>query len=664
MTTPRLHLDFETYSEVDLRTCGVYKYAEHPKAQVLIAGYSFDDEPIEEWNLLSSTSFPGRIFTHVKKGYPVVAWNAPFEYVIWNHVLVRQLGTRVLLYPEQMDCVAARAARAGWPRALEKYGAAARQRSQKDKDGQRLIQIFCKPRKPTKADPSTRILPRDDPFNFKRFVNYCKIDVKTEREADHNLPRLATFDKKVFTLDFKINQRGFPIDMPMVEKAQVICDVLEHRLKQRAKKMTGGIAPTQVAKLKEWFESKGVEMENLQSATIRDVLAQTKFADNDPVKELLLLRVEAGKVSTKKLNAMTRVAMKDNVVRGCIMYYGAGTGRFSGKLVQPHNYIRGNFTPAQMDVIFRLIACGDADILEALYENPLTAIGQVMRGFIMARKGKRFIVVDYSAIEARILAWLAGDTEMIEAFFRGEDVYILMATRIWKIKPEEVTTQQRKLAKDITLGCGYGMGYLKFILYAAKGGIFLTEQESFNLVMTYRRERKASVRYWGDVERAMKHCIRTGERVELRHGVAFFLDDIYLCVQLPSGRVLFYPYPRIAMVQNENPDDPDNPPPPREQVRFMQDFHGHWLPGTTYGGKMVENIVQACACDVMMEGAFQMEANDYPVNGTVHDELIAEMENGKGSAKELEKLVCVMPKWADGAPIAAKAFETIRYRKD
>lgn len=653
----KVHLDFETFSELDVTKVGVFKYAEHLSTEILLCCWSVGDGPVHSWGKGAPWQKLVPLWVLVQDGCMVGAHNAIFEQVIWNVVMRRMFGVhRVpIMRLEQLDCTAARAAMCGLPRTLEGAGAALELQVQKDKRGAELIRVFCKPRKATMRDPRVRNQPADLPEKFAEFRRYCQTDVSTEREMDAVLPPLPAFERRVYQTDALINSRGLPIDVALVRKAGLIVDVLAQRAKARVNKITRGINPTQRDRLLEWFSQNGVELENLQAKTVAALLKTKDIKLTPEIRTLLELRVEAAKASVKKLISMARCTMKDGRARGTLLYFGAHTGRWAGRLIQPQNYIRGLLDLMAQGLVFQLLDKGDADLFEILYDKPLAQIAQVMRGFIRATKGKRLIVVDYAQIEARVLAWLANEETALAAYRRGEDRYKLMAAFLWNIKVEDVTKEQRRIAKNLVLGCGYGLGAEKFILYCAKEDLIIDEDLSKRAVRAYRTLNTATVTFWGDVERCAISAVRNkGTWIRLRN-LAFMHKGRYLVIKLPSGRCLYYPSPKVEPCTRFGR--------PSVRLTYRTQYFRAWIRTSTYGGKLVENIVQAIARDIMCEGIWAMEEADYPVIGTVHDELLSEMLYGKGSIKEAEKIVSRILIWAKGCPITAEGFEAERYRK-
>lgn len=699
MSEQTCHLDFETFCEIDVRQVGAYRYATHSSIEVLIMAYELPGQPLEAWipwerdraavrEYLEILSVPLTKKQQVLKravravvgtdgvvegAYPIptklqeyveadegtfTAHNAQFEACIWEYVMQRVHGAPRIA-ARRWRCTAAKAAAAGLPRSLAKVGIALQLQQQKDTSGTRLINLFCKPRKPTKANASTRLFPSDNSEEFVRFVNYCGDDVRTEKAVDAMVPDLPAYEWRVYRHTELMNKRGLPLDMVSVHKGFNILQALEKNVVKQVEQLTGGIRPTQRDKMLEFFNGLGLEMENTQAKTIKDLIL-LKGDELDPdARHLLMLRVEGGKASTKKLKKMIQVACDDGVVRGGFLYHGATTGRLTGKLVQPHNFTRGELTPEQLYAIFDLIQKEDPEVFTILYEWPIDILAQSMRGYIMARRGKKFVVVDFSAIEARVLVWLAREMRVVKLYHENADLYRLLAVRLYHLNgPDEVTVPQRKFAKDLFLGSGFQLGWVGFISNCLKRGIVVSEEEAKLGIKTYREDNPQVVKLWADVEecaiRAVETCATYTNPVQLRN-LAFFVEDLWFCIKLPSGRLLRYPYPKVEMTMRFKKRV--------KKLTFRSEVKGHWVREGTYGGKLVENIVQAIARDLMQNACFNAEAKGYAVIGTVHDELITEVDEDFGSVHELEEILRMKPKWATDAPINAEGWEGKRYRK-
>lgn len=655
-----LFCDFETYCELDVRQVGAHRYSEHPSCEVLILCYRTRDGQKNFWlPHRDGPKLPRKLLRYVEDDRVLFhAHNAEFEMCIWDNVLVARHGAP-RISPSRWRCTAAKAAAAGMPRSLGNLGPALRLRTTKDKEGTRLINIFCKPRKPTKNLPATRIYPDDKPEEFASFVNYCGTDVDTEAEADAVLPDLSPYEWRVFRHTLRMNKRGLPMDMDAVHAGYEILQVLEKRIVARVESITGGIRPTQRDKMLEFFNTLGLEMENMQAKTIKDLVALRGHELEPKTRELLLLRIEGGKASTKKLKKIIQVVCIDGRVRGAFLYWGASTGRLAGRLIQPQNFTRGEYKPAQLDALFKLILLEDPDAIEIIHEWPIDALAQGMRGYIKAPPGMKFVVVDFAAIEARVVVWLAREMWAIQAYHDNADMYKRLAVKLYHLQNEDqVEIWQRKFAKDIWLGSGFQLGWAGFITNCLKRGIVVTEEEAKKGIGTYRDENPMVVKLWADVEESAIRAVTTkateDKPVTLRN-LAFFVKDLWFCIRLPSGRLLRYPYPEVQNTMRY-----------RKMVKkltFRSEVKGKWVREGTYGGKLVENIVQAIARDLMVGACFNAESKGYQIVGTVHDELISLVPKEFGSVHELEEIMRKKPRWATDCPVNAEGWEGDRYRK-
>lgn len=670
--------DFETFSEIDVRQVGAYKYAQHPSTEVLVLSWGTTPEDLRTWEPHKEKKVPKDLLALVKNPDVIFsAHNAEFEFCIWRYVLTRTHGLPKIPI-NRFSCTAARAAAAGLPRALDRVGAALRLSIQKDKEGTRLLNKFAKlqaARKPSKKNPEgvppRRILPQDEPEEFEKLCDYNRTDVLSEMQVAEHTPPLSNREQRYFTLAMQMNYRGIPIDMKAVKAAMPVLTALENSVTKRVMKLTGGVRPTQRDKMMEFLNGSGLDLENLQAKTIKDMLLLKRAELTDKQIQLLQLRVEGGKASTKKLKKILQVVCDDGRVRGAFLFNGASTGRFAGRLIQPQNFTRGEYKPWEYEILFALLYMSDPEVMEMLYEWPIDAIAQGMRGFIYTML--QFYVSDFSAIEARMLAWLAGETDVLKVYHANGDVYIRMACKLYhvnepdmirwcKVEEDPHRLLQRKFAKDIVLGCGYQMGGEGFYNNCIKRGIVVELEECKRAVKVYRAENPKTVQFWYDTERCAIQAVkqqRTKANPIVLRSLKFYTESIkgyeWFVIQLPSGRPLRYPEPQVRRVERFGQL--------RDQLSFRSDFKGKWIRETTYGGKLVENITQAVSRDVMMEAWERADAIGFKIVGTVHDELIAENDPFFGKDKDLDAVMRIRPKWCADAPINAEGWAGRRYRK-
>lgn len=655
----KAHLDFETFSECNLPSVGHMRYGEDRSTEVLIASYCIDDGPVEGVDLTKPDALKRmeRLFKAIEDGAIVCSHNSQFERQIWEK---RLKHWPIKPKPSQWSCTSARASAMSLPSSLESVGVALKLDTIKDPGGKILIQRFSNPQK-----DGSRIRPKDDPDAFKRFIDYCKQDTIVERKIDELLPDLVPEEHRIFELDFKINSIGVPLDVPLIHKAIEYIEEISKRLEKKAKKITG-VKTSQVAKLLGWLQDQGAEMETMQAAEVERAIANPDIPLK--VKQILETRIECSRAGTKKLKTMLTCQSLDGRVRGAFWYCSASTGRWGSSRVQFHNFSKPDDLYPQEDVIELLQTGG----LELMYDRPLTAIGKSIRGFIKAPEGKEFPIADYSAIEARGLAWLADEKFLLEAYRNGQDVYVLMASKIFHVPYDKIDKQQRFFGKQTILGAGYGMGVPKFIATCARFGVTITEKEAKKAIQGYRAsvpkiagapDGNGILRggLWSDVEKACLRAVLNGKPQTLCEGKLTILVDTLangfevLYIVLPSGRKICYPQPRVENIEKWGKLRP---------TLVFKSLHRYmWVDEETYGGKLVENIVQALTRDLLAEGMLSVDKAGLSVILHVHDEIGAEADVGAVDVREFERLVCKTGAWAKTLPNAAEGKIVSRYCK-
>lgn len=658
--THKIHLDFETFSKIKLPDVGHFRYAEHYSTKALIASYSLGPkEPVIGVDLSKATYKKEMepFFNAVANGATICAHNSQFERAIWEQ--------RCGFFPItpkswQWSCTSARSSAMALPATLEAAGVALKLDTIKDPLGKQLINRFSMPQK-----DGTVIRQEDDPAAFNKFIEYCKQDTVVERHLDAVLPELSEYESKVFQLDYKINGIGVPIDIPLVHTALAFIDEVSANLEKRAMSITG-VKTSQRDKLLEWLQDKGSSMETLQAAEVERAIADPETPK--ALREILETRIECSRAGTKKLKTMLTCVSPDGRVRGAFWYNSASTGRWGSSRVQFHNFQKPDPDYPQEDIISLL----EQKALDLFYDRPLTAIAKSIRGFIKAPEGKEFAVADYSAIEARGLAWLANETWLLDAFKAGKDVYKITAARIYHIREDEVTEAQRFFGKQTVLGAGYGMGIVKFIATCAKFKVIITEKEAKEAIEGYRASVPAIAGkqdengywkggLWRTVERACIQAVLTGKQQVICEGkLTIYMDKLsngfeVLYIVLPSGRKLAYPEMHVEQVEKWGKLRP---------VLVFKSFHRFMLVDEeTYGGKLVENIVQALTRDILADGLLAVDNAGLSTVAHIHDEIIAEVDQGTTDLAAFEKLVCKTRKWSKGLPITAGAKKVIRYSK-
>jgi len=644
-------IDFETYSELDIKKVGAYQYAAHPSTEILCLVYKFPEDKNTFLWTPEGGDMPEDLFRAIEMGEFIEAHNAPFERVIWREVGMKKYGFPIDIPVKQIFCSAAKAAAHSMPRDLDGLGKALEAPIQKDKEGHRIMLQLSKPRKPTKTNLSTRHF---DFEKFERLYEYCETDVLAEECVSQIVPPLAASERKVWELDQKINDRGIFCDVELCKVAIDFAATFQDKLLVELVELTEGKVQTakQVAKFRAWLGTQGVELEDLTAATVEAALKDPKIAGRG--RRALEIRRHLSKSSLSKFEAMVRYAGKDDRIRGTLLYHGASTGRWSGRGIQPQNFIRG--TIKDLDTLFLALEQRDLDLFEMLYENPMDALASTARGMLRAAPEHKFISGDYAAIEARALFWLSGCVDGLEVFRGGEDIYKDMASYIFKIPIEKVTKAQRQLGKQAILGLGFGMGKPKFIETCAKYDIKIHEDLAKAAVDAYRSRFYQVPEYWKGVEAAAVKAVRTQGVIKYKN-LKWGIKGRWLYCQLPSTRKLAYYDPKIKQVATQWGGKPT--------LTFMgtNSMTRQWERQKTYGGKLVENITQAVARDLMVNSMFELEKENYKIVATIHDEILSEVPTDFGSVEHYEKVMERLPAWAEGVPIKAEAWEGLRFKK-
>lgn len=663
----KYHLDFETYSAADIRTVGGHRYARDHSTEVLCCAISRNGSTPLLWTPHHELNDPIEQMEAADmlhdldedKEALVYAHNAPFEFEIWNACMV---GAATYLHldpltPERMRCTAAMARRAAIPHSLAKCAEYLGLPQQKDSKGATLIRKLCIPQKPDKTHPHTwRRFPSSDPKMFKELCDYCVQDVRTEMEIEKalHLFDLGGFVHDVFVHDLIINAEGFPVDLDTLHRAQQMIQVEVQRAHEEFNRLTG-FAPTQTAVLLAWLREHGYKGADLRAGTMDDELEDwdPDTSDLDAVaQQALSYRKIISFAATKKVRSMLALAgPDDNRVRGTLFYHGATTGRWSSKLVQQQNLKRST---DESERAFKALRSGASkDVLELIHGPILETIAGSIRHFI--NDGSEPLdSVDYAAIEARIVCWLAGQEDALQEFRDGVDRYKIMAGRIFRCDPGSVDKLQRFLGKQSVLGCGYGMGVNKFQATCASYGETISAELAELAVTTFRSTHKQVVGLWYALERACKNAINSpGQKFKAgAHLTAFtgrVADKLFLFIRLPSGRMLSYPEPRIT-------DD-------------RLSFHGQiagtqkWGRVETYGGRIAENCCQAVAADVMGVGTINATRAGHKIVMLVHDEAVRLTRGSSLTLEHFIKCLTTMPAWAEGLPIVAEGNTVEFYTK-
>lgn len=707
---PRATIDFETRSECDLKKHGSWRYSLDPSTTILCLAYHLPDWPDDRVGLwhpeIPQLGIPEEDMTGdlielldwVESGGLVEAHNAWFERGIWTNILVARYGFPAVSH-RQWRCSAAKAAALALPRALGDAVAALMLSVRKDEEGHTLMKKISKPRKALKIEkdewlnkhnagkclkckgkgtykrkacdvcggyrtlgveldavPTLPTLWHETPEMLADLWSYCGTDVLAERGLSVSIPDLNEAETELYLLDQKVNERGFQLDTEAVTSALRLIAEEAKDLNAQLSGITGGIVATQREKMKTWLEGQGLPLPNMQGDTLDEAL---KTADG-LVKNALSIVRELGRSSTSKYQAMQRWVCPDGRVRGGLLYHGATTGRWSGAGVQPHNFVRG--TIKDQNRLWEVLKTNDRELIRREFGSVMLALANGLRGAICAAPGKVLYVADYASIEARGLLWLAEDEDHLNLFRRNEDLYCDMASTIYG-KPinKKDHPDERQLGKVAILGLGYQMGWERFIEAAATmGGITIGEDLARKTVDAYRDKYYLVTDLWNTTEEAAIAAVNDKRLVYC--GLTSWIydeDERFLYCELPSGRRLAYPFPEMHRRRTSWGKD-------KWTLTFMgvNPYNRQWERQATYGGKLVENEVQAICRDIMAEAMLLCEHSGvYEPVLSVHDELVAEAAEGVGDVKEFETLVATPPEWAPGFPIAAEGWSGKRYRK-
>lgn len=655
-----LAIDVETYSSADIKKTGAYKYCEAPDFEIMLFAYAFDDEPVQIIDLMQGEIIPPEVrVALVDPKILKTAFNANFERntIGKNYFKACHVYKDCAMNPEQWDCTMVRALRLGLPGSLDMVGKALNleEDKQKMKEGKALINYFCKPCKPTKVNGGrTRNLPEHDLEKWELFKQYCIRDVEVEREIRNKLSRYRVLDKekKLWNLDQVINDRGINLDVELIENAIKCDEEYSLRLKEEAIKLTGLSNPNSAAQLKKWLSDKvGYEVTSLTKDSIPGLIEN---ASDNSVIRVLALRQLMAKTSIKKYQAMLEARKEDNRVRGLLQFYGANrTGRWAGRLVQVQN-LPQNHLP-DLDDARNCIKEGRFDDAEFLFDSIPDTLSQLIRTAFIPSEGNRFIVSDFSAIEARVIAWYASENWRLEVFKTHGKIYEASASQMFKVPIEAVTkgSDLRQKGKIAELALGYG-GSVGAIMSMDKSKS-IPEEELPGLVKSWRFANPNITKFWWDCDKAAKKAINERTTVSMQFGLKFSYDPGVLFIELPSGRRLSYLIPKIEEGSHGS-----------DVITYegMEQTSKQWTTLQTYGPKLVENIVQATARDCLGETMLRVEEAGYQIVMHVHDELVLDVPKEFGSLEEVNEIFALPIKWAPGLPLKADGYECSYYMKD
>lgn len=679
-----LVLDYETFSAHDLKKAGAFEYAAHKSTEILCAGYAVGtrDElrtaPVKLWSPMAAFADTyGPNFTDLYQNLMdpkviIVAHNALFEQVITRFVFgLKGMYSKKYLQEIPVDrwvCTASLARSIGIPGKLEGAGAALGLRHQKDKEGHRLMLKLSKPKKPSKKDPSKRWEKREE---YERLFGYCAQDVRSEIDLFLALPALPEKERKLWLLDQRMNLEGFKVDRSLVGGALKLIAHETKRLDYETQILTGGkVSSTrQRDAVLKFLKSKGVDVPNLQSATVTEVLQNPKFSNiPDSAQRILEIREAASKSSTAKYQAFEIRSRFDGRARDNTIFFGAHTGRQSGTGLQPQNLFKTVLPQDDLEAAFPLIKSSDNHAIEALYPAPMKLYASTLRSCIIAEDGHVLDVGDFATIEVRVLFWLAGHKKGLEALAAGRDLYLEMASVIFRTDLEALTREyhagsmraksMRQLGKTVVLGAGFGIGWKKFLASCKQQRIDITEELAVNAVKAYRNTHARVPLFWTNIEKAALMALKApGKRFRLGH-IVWCKEKNFLTVELPIGRKLHYFDPRIRMKET--------PWGSQQALTYMavNSVTKNFERADSWGGVLTENVVQAVARDLLMEALLRLDASKiYKPILSVHDEIVCERNIQSGNTKEFLKLMEQVPPWAEGIPIKVEGWTESRYRK-
>ena len=657
-----LEIDIESFSSVELKKCGVYKYAESPDFEILLFGVSVDGGEVTVYDLASGDTLPVKIIQALADD-SVIKWayNASFERVclsVWlrrnypqyfSSYSIEEDTVKNYLDPSSWRCSLVWGAYMGLPLSLEGIGKVLKLENQKMSEGKALIRYFCVPCKPTKANGGrTRNLPEHDPVKWSTFIAYNKRDVETEMAIQQKLSKFPVPDLlwEEYHLDQEINDRGIQLDMALVEQAIAIDDRSREELSAKMRQLTALENPNSVQQMKEWLTQHGLEVDSLDKKAVKELL---KTAPPE-LAEVLELRRQLAKSSVKKYQAMQNAVCADGRARGMFQFYGANrSGRWAGRLIQLQNLPQNHM--AHLEDARSLVRSGNYALLSALYDSVPEVLSELIRTAFVPRDGYKFIVSDFSAIEARVLSFLAGESWRLKVFAENGDIYCASASAMFHVPVEKhgqnAHLRQKGKIAELALGYGGSVGALKSMGALEMG---LAEEELQPLVDVWRASNPNIVQFWWDVDNAVKTTVRQRLDTET-HGIRFRYRSGMLFIILPSGRQLCYVKPKMGV--NKFGGDSIT----YEGVGSTK----KWERIESYGPKFVENIVQAVSRDILMY-AIRTLSHCFIV-GHVHDELIIECSMGVSLDAVCDQMGRTPP-WIKGLKLRADGYETMFYKKD
>ena len=668
-----MNVDIETFSDEDIGKAGLYRYAQSPAFEVLLFAYSLDGGPVQVLDLTETGGVLPDVVTnylldpHITKH----AYNAPFEwFCLSQHLNLPEAGRRAWL--GQWRCTMLHGMYCGYPAGLDAAGKALGlpQDKQKLSTGKALIKYFCVPCAPTKTNGGrTRNLPHHDADKWQLFKEYNAQDVVTEMEIERRLSRFPVpdFVWKQWCTDQIINSRGVAVDLELMDGALYLDDLTRKQYLQEAQEITGLENPNSLSQLAVWLrEETGREINSLTKDAVADLLSVD--LGSDKARRVLNIRQELGKTSNKKYNALEAAVGPDGRVRGLLQFYGANrTGRWAGRIVQPQNLPRTYIEGEMLTLARDLVKDRNQEGLRLVYGSVPDTLSQLIRTAFVAKPGCTLVDADFSAIEARMIAWLADEEWVLEVFRTHGKIYEASASQMFGIPIENIKKgnpeySYRQKGKVATLALGYQGGTGSLVsMGALRMGI--QEEDLPDIVDRWRKANSHIVNFWYQVDAASREAVDSGRTIEIMGGRLAFAREMdpengldFMTIRLPSGRKLYYPHPHMGQNRFGSPS---------LCYWGQNQTTKKWQVIETYGGKLAENITQAVARDCLAEAIERLEAAGYHIVFHIHDEIVAEVENG--TEADLDKVVEIMsqvPDWAAGLPMNADGWVNPFFKKD
>lgn len=641
-----LAIDIETFSDISLPDCGVHRYVSSGLFEILLFAYSIDGGEVQLADFASGEQLPDEVMEALKDDRVIkTAFNASFERNCINAHFAMDLK------PEAWRCTAVQASMLSLPLSLEGVAEALSLDKKKMSEGKELIRYFCMPCKPTKANGGrTRNMPSDAPEKWELFKSYCKRDVVVEMEIRDKLANFPIPEKEqeFYCMDQRINDRGIMVDMELVTQAMT-CDLLyKETATKRAYELSGLDNPNSVSQLKDWLNEKGIEVDSLAKATVEELVGKTER----DVSEMMKLRLAMSKTSVKKYEAMERSVCPDGRIHGLLQFFGANrTGRWAGRLVQIHNLPQNHME--DLELARSIVREGRFDLVELFYESTPEVLSELIRTAFIAKPGHRFIVSDFSAIEARVMGYLAGEGWVLEEFRGAGKIYEQTASKMFHIPIEEITKSSpyRARGKVASLACQYGGAEGALTSMGARN--YVEESELKGLVQSWRNANPHIVNFWYEIDSAAKAAVKEHRSTTVGKVTIYYKSGMMM-IKLPSGRELAYVRPRMTVNRFGS-----------ESICYEGiGLSKKWCRIESYGAKLCENIVQAMARDILAEAMLRLEKAGFDIVCHVHDEVVLEVPDGVSCVEEVNAIMAECPSWAEGLPLSAAGFESRFYKKD